>query len=93
MSLYQSYQTKDVTQVISTSGFDAHALVTISRAVGSSTAASLMRLCEAVLNANSLQAQYELDDLFGFAGDGDNINSYNDTDPLDDADDPDPDSS
>jgi len=82
MSLYQCYQTDEFTQVIPTSGFDSHA------AVGSGSARGLMRLCSHILNANSLDAQYELDELFGFEGDGDNINYYvdepdpSDPDPL-----------
>jgi hypothetical protein len=81
----QRYQSGEFAHVVfCRSAQPGEAVVTVSRAVGSSTAASLVRLCEAVLNANSLQAQYELDDLFGFVGDGDNINEFDDTDPSSD---------
>jgi hypothetical protein len=85
MSAYQSYQTGEFTHVVFIrSGSPGEAVVTVSQAVGPRSAQGLMRLCTHTLNANSLQAQYELDDLFGFEGDDDNINHFDDTDPLSD---------
>lgn len=61
--MFRCYQAAESTHVVHTDG--SGAAVSISRAVGNRRARALMRLCNAVLNGDWLEAQHELDQMDG----------------------------